>query len=162
MRPAAHMKRLYDASVFRGKADDCTMSDVFATLFHRLAATLYLLYGAWGGLVAWDGIGSLTRQQGAEWTTIFAMFVLLLTIPACIGATFFPEQARLELYAGAAFSVLMLIYYYFLVVDIVQRGAPLAGLILPLSVVVMPVARSVIVMRLLLMQARARRPVSEC
>jgi len=150
-------KRVYNASVFRKMPDDFTMSDVFAALFHRLAATTYLIYSTWAIMVIFNGVPSLVRQQGDQWTTIFAAFVLLLAAPACIGATFFPQMARTELFSGAGFVALMAVYFYLLIADIITRGGGFAGIMLLLSVVVMPLARTAIIVYFLLRQAKQRK-----
>ena len=151
------LSRAYNASVFRKMPDDFTMSDIFAALFHRLAATLYLIYSAWAVVVVLRGITSLTAQQGTEWTTIFAGAVLLTVAPACLGASFFPRFANLELYSGAVFIALMGVYYFFLIRNTIETGGSEAGVILLMSVIVMPLARTVIIMYFLIKQAEARR-----
>ncbi len=153
-------KKVYNSSVFRRMPDDYTMSDIFATLFHRLAATVYLIYSTWAVMVIINGVPSLLRQQGDQWTTIFAAFVLALAVPACIGATFFPQLARTELFAGAAFVALMFVYYYFLIVDTIGRHGSPTGVVLLLSVVVMPIARTAIIFYFLLKQAKIRKAVT--
>lgn len=154
-------RKVYTASVFRKMPDDFTMSDVFATLFHRLAATTYLIYSFWAISVLIDGVPSLVRQQGDQWTAIFAAFVLVLTAPACFGATFFPQAARTELFAGAGFVALMAFYYYFLIVDVVTRSGSVAGIVILSSVVVMPIARTVIIIYFLLKQAKQRKVATD-
>lgn len=144
-------------SVFRKMPDDYTMSDIFAALFHRLAATTYLIYSGWAVLVLLNGVPSMVRQQGTDFTTIFAVFVLLTVAPACFGATYFPQAARTELFAGASFIMLMIIYYFFLIQNTIETGGSWAGVVLLLSVVVMPIARTAIIIYFLLKQAKARK-----
>jgi hypothetical protein len=150
-------KRFVQASVFRKMPDDYTMSDIFAALFHRMAATLYLIYSGWAVLVLVDGVPSLLRQQGGEWTALFAVFVLLTTAPACFGATFFPKAARTELFSGFAFALMLLIYYYFLAIGVLNGTGSIAGFELLTSVIVMPICRTAIIIYFLLKQAKQRK-----
>jgi hypothetical protein len=151
------IKRVVSASVFRKMPPDYSMSDIFAALFHRLAATLYLIYSVWAVDVILRGVSSLVAQQGDQWTSIFAAFVLLTTGPACLGASFFPKLANLELYSGGAFIALMAVYYFFLVRNTIETGGSEAGVILLMSIIVMPLARTLIIMYFLVKQAEARR-----
>lgn len=155
------IKSLVGKSVFRKMPPEYTMSDIFATLFHRMAATLYLVYSGWAVLVLLDGVPSLVQQQGEGWTALFATFVLLTTAPACFGATFFPKAARTELFAGLAFALLLLIYYYFLIQNILSGTGSIAGFELLTSVIVMPVCRTAIITYFLVKQAEARRQQPE-
>lgn len=133
------------------------MDTVFAYMFHRTAATVYLIYAGWGLIVGVDGVPSLVYQQGNEWTTLFALAVFATAVPACLGATFFPKYARLELFAGASFAALLLVYFFFLLLNLTQGIGSVAGFEILLSVVVIPIARTFIVMFFLIQQAKERQ-----
>lgn len=154
-------QKLYNSSVFRRTPENFTMSDSFAILFHRLTAATYFMHSVWAVIVIIDGAPSLINQQGQQWTTIFAIFVLALTLPACIGSTFFPQHARTELFAGVSFVALMLVYYYFMVIDTIAQGTPASNMILPLSVVILPICRTSVIVRSLIKQADVRKAITD-
>jgi hypothetical protein len=151
------LKRIYRASVFRSMKG-YPMPDVFAAWFHRKAAILYLVYVGWAILqLTIEGAPSLVEQQGDQWTSIFAIFVILTTGPACLGATFFPRLAHIELYAGFLFAVLICVYLFFLVLNVVKGEGSIAGTELIASILVMPVGRTAIISYFLVKQAEADR-----
>ena len=145
-------------TVFRKEPVVTTMSDIIAILFHRSAATLYLIYALYAVVAIGVGIPTLTSAFGDFVQLAFSFFVLVCTAPACFGATFFPKYARLELYAGAGFVALIFFIYMIplLVAGVMGDLPKFAQLVLVSSILVVPVARCVFVYITLIHQAEER------
>lgn len=141
-------------SVFRRIPKNTPMNDILAVLFHRLAATTYLLYALWAVFAIIDGIPSITRAQGDIFTFWFATAILVVTLPACLGATFWPRLARLELFAGGSFTGLLVFYYFVLFRGVIEQHTSIAGFVILLSVVILPLCRTIVVVLLLIRQAK--------
>lgn len=154
-RLVTFIRKLIGRSVFRSIRGK-TMDGVFTNMFHRTAATLYALYALWGAIVVADGLPTLVNQQGSEWTTIFALFVVATAGPAALAATFFPRLAQIELYAGVSFAALLLVYLFFVLVNLWEGIGSAASTELIASVVVVPVARTAIIVWFLIQQAHER------
>ena len=133
------------------------MNDILAVLFHRLAATLYLLYSLWAIVSIITGIPSISRLQGDTFQLIFSSVVLITTAPACVGATFWPILARLELFFSSGFIGLLLLYMYFVIYNILFSHGSWAGSLLVVGYIVLPICRVVIITILLLRQAREEK-----
>lgn len=147
------LRDLYDVSVFKPIRTSSIVGSnkVLVALFHRSAATLYLVYSIWGLLSVLDGLPVLSHTAGNVWQESFSAAIALVCIPACIGATFFPKTARLEMIAGSSFVSLIIIYIGFTFWSIITNGAPsIQGGILLLSLLVLPVARVMFVYRALI------------
>lgn len=149
--------RVLNKSVFRKIARGTAMNDILAVLFHRTAATMYFIYTLWAITSILTGIPTVTNSIGDLGQFTFSSLVLITAAPACFGATFWPSFARLELFAGSGFSMAILIYLYLIFHSIINSGSALAGFILIWSIVVLPVARTVIVIIFLLRQAKERK-----
>lgn len=149
--------KLINKSVFRRMPKGTAMNDMLAILFHRAAATIYLFYVGWGILQTWQGMPSLVRSNGQDWNTLFAVFIIATCAPACFGATFWPTFARLELIAGSSVVALLLVYMYFLTVSVIQGEASWSGWELLLSILVIPVCRTLAVVVFLMRQAENDR-----
>lgn len=124
-------------------------------MFHRGTAVLYFVYIAWAVASIIGGIPTLIQAQGDTFQLLFSSLVLICTLPACIGATFFPLFARLELYAGVAFVSLMVVYLYFLIQRAIS-GESVIGVsaVVTVSYIVIPLFRSLIIYLFLLRQAK--------
>ena len=134
------------------------MDSVLAVLFHRSAATLYFIYSLWAISALVVGILPITENLGSTiGTLVFPLLIVLTAAPAGIGATFWPNMARLELFSGSSFCMVLLIYLYFIGARAVTGEGNWAGLLVSLSFLVIPVARTVIVTLLLLRQAEERK-----
>lgn len=134
------------------------MDTILATMFHRSAATLYFLYTLWACIALITGIMPLTEGLGdLIGRLVFPVLVLCTAGPAGIGASFWPNMARLELFAGSAFVMALLIYLWFIGARILTGEGTWAGLIVSLSYLVIPAARTVLVIILLLRQAEERK-----
>lgn len=142
-------------TVFRRAKPNDSMSDMLALMFHRSTAVLYFVYIAWAIASVIGGIPTLIQAQGDGFQLLFSSLVLLCTLPACIGATFFPLFARLELYAGVAFSSLILVYLYFLIQRAATGESAIGvSVVVTLSYIVIPLCRSFIIYMFLLRQAK--------
>lgn len=150
------IRRIFNKSVFRRMEKGSAMETVLATMFHRLSATLYLIYCVWAVVSIVVGIPILIRANGEEWQTLFSIAVLCLAAPSCFGAAFWPSFARLELFAGAMFTALLCVYMFFVVSGALFSGDSWARVILVSSVLVVPAFRFTIVMLFLLKQAEER------
>lgn len=134
-------KILYSKSVFSPLGFPGSASDTLATLFHRTAATVYMLYAAWGFSSTLRGIPSVDSAFGDFSQFVFSFFVLVVALLACVGATFFPKTGRLELFAGASFAGL--IFFVYLLSQIIDGSVD--GAVLITSILVLPIARSVFI-----------------
>lgn len=143
--------------MFRPLPSGASMECVLSTMFHRLSATLYLIYSLWALIAIIDGIPSLIRANGEDWQMLFSIAVLLFAAPSCFGATFWPSFARLELFAGAAFTTLLVIYILFVAGNALFGEGSWAGAAIVASVIVVPASRFAIVTRFLLSQAEDRK-----
>jgi len=150
------LKLILSRSVFSPILPNTAMNDVLAILFHRLAATVYMLYGLWATITIVSGIPPITQAEGDMYQIIFSTLVLITTIPACVGATFWPVLARLELFAGSGFLGLTLLYLYFILQSVILGEATWSGFTLIWSIVILPASRTIVVIVLLLRQAHER------
>lgn len=148
------LKGIFRRSVFKPIPVDTPMNDVLAVLFHRLAATVYLSYVLWGIVSLIYGLPSIVRAQGAEFQVLFSIGVIVTAAPSCIGSTFWPVLARLELFSSSGFISLLLLYGYFLAMNVIEHGGSPAGIFLIISAAVMPSCRAVVIVVLLLRQAK--------
>jgi len=153
------MGRIWSMTVFRRTAiGDSGMNDLLAIFFHRLAATVYLVYTIWAVMSTITGIPSLIRQNGDLWQVIFSVMVFVTAGSSCFGATFWPRTARLELFAGSSFVSLIAVYVFFAIQNVVTGGdGSWAGVVLVFSVMVLPACRTVIVYLFLIRQAAEKK-----
>lgn len=134
--------RLYKASVFHPvKVLRDGPKAVLSILFHRSAATLYLIYSIWAFGQLFQPIPSLAGGANELVQYIFPFFVLLASVPACIGATFWPRLARLEMFAGSSFVAMLGVYLIYLGFYYIGEGTSFASWILNVAHVVVPAAR---------------------
>lgn len=155
------MRAMASRSVFARLPKAASMETILAAMFHRLSATLYAIYGVWAIVATVAGIPSLIAANGEQWQTIFSIAVLMCTIPSCIGATFWPVFARLELFSGVIFTTLLAIYIFFLVGNALFNEGSWSGAVIISSVLVVPLVRLIIVFIFLLRQAEVRREAYE-
>jgi hypothetical protein len=154
------LKTIVTHSVFRRLLPGTPMDTVLATLFHRSAATMYGIYTLWA-IVAFitgiipiiDGFGTLIGR------VIFPALILITAALSGIGASFWPNMARLELFAGSSFVMALIIYIVYIGARVVsgESGSSWAGFIIATSYLVIPTARTVLVIILLLRQAEERK-----
>lgn len=150
-------KQILSQSVFRKIPKGAQMDTILATLFHRSAATLYFIYALWATFALVFSVIPVTQGLGAfSGQLVFPLLVFATSAPACFGATFWPNMARLELFSGSGFVMGILIYLFFVFQETVLRAGNWAGFIVLLSILVIPAARTAIVIVFLLRQAEAR------
>lgn len=154
------VRRIVARSVFKPLPKGTAMDTILTSMFHRLSATLYLIYCAWAVAAIIDGIPSLARANGEQWQTLFSIAVLIFAAPSCFGATFWPSFARLELFAGAAFTSILGIYIFFLFGNSLFHGGAISYVVIVMSVLVVPLARLIIVVVFLLRQAEERKEMA--
>lgn len=136
------IKKLYHYSVFNPmRVGSIPPTMVIAMLFHRTAATVYLMYALWGIVTGFGTSPTLDDYNSELFSNFFSLFAVLTTIPAAIGATFFPRTGRLEMYAASAFTGLMLVYLAFGLGRAITGESHWGSIILLLSILVIPIAR---------------------
>lgn len=135
------------------------MEVILVALFHRASATLYAIYAAWAVIAFSTGIPSLVAANGQLWQVIFSGLTLITAAPACFGATFWPVFARLEALAGSSFVGLIAVYTATIFYAAVIGEGPWAGVVIILSVLVMPLCRTIVVIVLLLRQSKEDRAI---
>jgi hypothetical protein len=155
------LKNILRRSIFRKVPSDATMNDLLAILFHRTAATMYAIYALWAIVSIIGGLPSITHGLGDLGQITFSSLVLITSAPACFGAVFWPNMARMELVFGSGFTMTIIIYLYFLISRLIAAGGSWAGFILVFSILVMPVARTSVVIIFLLRQAESRKRIDE-
>lgn len=151
------MRNIINKSVFKRLPKGASMEMTLAIYFHRLSATLYFIYSVWAVIAIFGGIPSLVQANGEQWQVIFSMAALVCTAPATFGATFWPSFARLEMFSGVAFAMLMALYVLVLLRSALFEGGPWAAVVIISSVGVMPICRDVIVVKFLLDQVEDRK-----
>lgn len=135
-------KKLYHYSVFNPmRVGSIPPTMVIAMLFHRTAATVYLLYALWGIVTGFGTSPTLDDHNSELFSNFFSLFVVLTAIPASVGATFFPRTGRLEMFSASAFTGLMLVYLAFSLGRVITGEAQWGSIILLLSILVLPIAR---------------------
>lgn len=151
-------KRVLGRSVFAPIGKGASMEAILAALFHRASATIYLMYSLWSIVAIFYGIPSLVAARGTDWQVLFSIGVVICAAPACFGATFWPNFARLEAYAGCAFVGLMILYVALLIgnqLNDVGTGS-WSGVFLIVSLMIIPACRCIVVIIFLMRQAAAR------
>jgi len=148
--------KLYGLSVFSplDPEKDHHPNETLAVLFHRTAATLYFLYAIWGLTTTWSGIPTLIEANGDIWQFFFSFGVFLICVPACIGATFFPHTARLELFTGSGFIAAIIVFMAFQLSSAFQDIAHFGGFALLATILVVPLSRGIMIYRTLIKQAK--------
>lgn len=154
-------KAVFNRSVFRPLPHGTPMNDILAMLSHRFAATVYMLYAVWAIVSIITGIPTIVNEAGISFQIIFSSVVLIIAGPACIGATFWPVLARLELFFSSGFLGLLALYMYFVINNVVNNGGSWAGTILILTYMALPAYRVAIITVLLLRQAREEKEARE-
>ena len=134
------------------------MDTILATMFHRSAATLYFLYALWAAVALVTGIIPITEGLGNFiGRGVFPLLVMVTAAPAGLGAAFWPNMARLELFSGSAFVMTLLIYLWFIGSRTLSGESNWAGFVVSLSYIVIPLVRTILVIILLLRQAEERK-----
>lgn len=138
------LQRLYRGSVFAPLDRELVAPALLISYFHRASVIIYAIYVGWAIITLLVGIPSITQVQGHIWQVAFSAFVGALSIPAAVGAAYFPKTAKLELYAASGFVGLIAFYVAILVgtgvsdVDILSR---IGTAVLVSSVAVVPATR---------------------
>ena len=152
------LKRLWNASVFAPISNPHSVSDTLATLFHRSAATVYMLLSLWGAVGWYFGLNTMSSLWGDPIQDSYSLLVFVTAISASIGATFFPKHARTELLFASALVGLLVLYSASIVVYLFTFGDTfdirMALLVLSLTGWVLPIARCVFVYRILISVAK--------
>ncbi len=113
------VRRLYEMSVFHplSTARIIEPARLQTALFHRTAATKYLIYLAWAVVqLVFTGPPTLTLAFGELATVLFAVFLIPATVIACVGATWYPYLGKWEMYAASSVVGLLALYVITLVV----------------------------------------------
>lgn len=149
------MLRLLKNTVFEPIADDWKPDKVLAVLFHRSAATLYLIYFLWGSTSIVGSIPTLVNTQGDFFQIFFSILVACVSLLAFFGALRFPILARLEMFSAASLATLVLVYEIFLAFALFQgdRAGLGPAFVLSLSYLVVPTSRMVFIYVTLIKQA---------
>jgi hypothetical protein len=132
-------------------------NEVLAIFFHRTAAVLYFIYAIWGISSIALRIPSISEELGSIPQIVFSALVVLVTVPCCIGATFFPRLGRLELFSSSSFAMLLVIYEGLILIEGLEGNMHhLVSFILILSTLVVPVSRASFIYWTLTAQAKGR------
>lgn len=149
--------KLLKHTVFEPLNDDWAPDKVLAILFHRSAATLYLVYFLWGVTSIAGSIPALTQAQGNLFQSFFSLLVSIVSSIAFFGALRFPRNARLEMFSAASLSTLVVIYAVFLAVAFFDGSRAYGpAFILSLSYLVIPTSRVVFIYVTLIKQAGSK------
>jgi len=148
------MRKLISNTVFNPIGPDWKPDKVLAVLFHRSAATLYLIYALWSVAAIFGSIPSIVQLQGDLVQDFFSLLVAPIAFAAFVGAVYFPKLARLEMYTAASLVTLVFVYEIFVAITFFQ-GDPSKGVgfILNLSHLVIPTARIIFIYVTLIKQA---------
>jgi hypothetical protein len=151
------LKIIITTSVFKSIPDNTAMNDVLATIFHRFSATVYAFYSLWAVISVFDGLPTIVKAEGDHFQFWFSVLVLITAAPSCLGATFWPHLARIELFFGASFGGLIALYLYFILKNVIEGDGSFAGWFLIWSIMVLPTCRTIVVIVLLVRQERERK-----
>lgn len=151
------MKKFISKTVFNPIGKEWYPDKVLAVLFHRSAATLYLIYFFWAlSSIFWE-IPSIILLQGDVVQIIFSIVVMPIAFCAFIGALYFPKLARLEMYAASSLVTLVVIYEIFIAWRFFLGDSDYGvSFILNLSHLVIPVSRIIFTYVTLVKQAGDR------
>lgn len=140
------LKRIWHNTIFSHQVY-MHPNEKLAVYYHRTAATLYAIYAIWGVLATIGSIPTLEEALGQIPQIVFSVLTVLITIPACIGATHFPRLGRLELFSSSSFVALLVIYEFFVAASAVFGGgiSKWAAFVLILSCLVVPLSRVVFI-----------------
>lgn len=148
------VRKLLERTVFNPIGGKWSPDRVLAILFHRSAATLYLIYGCWGLVSIFGSIPTLVHFQGDVVQLVFSFLVMPMSFCAFVGALFFPAFARIEMFSAASLVTLVTIYEVFVFIAFLQGDVPHGvGFVLNLSHLVIPIARIVFIYVTLIKQA---------
>lgn len=147
------MKKFLSTTVFNPLEKVETPDKILAVLFHRSAATLYLIYFAWGLTSLFQLIPTIFMQQGSLFQQIFSVAVVATSGTAFVGATFFPRTGRLELFAGAAVTALITFYvgslFFAGLTNLTVDGSKIPAAVYGSSHLVVPIARTIFIYKTL-------------
>ena len=134
---------------------------VLAVLFHRSAATLYLIYSLWGITSIFGSLPSIVAAQGDIVQIVFSLMVAPISFAAFVGALYFPKFARLEMYTASALFTLVGLYELVVFWQFTQ-GNPSYGpqFVLNISHLVIPGSRVLFIYLTLIKQAGDKENVS--
>lgn len=153
------MRKLIARTVFNRLDPIAHPNETIAVLFHRLAATSYFLYALYGVVSFLNGVPSIVLAVGHFGDYISALFSLLVFIsaaPAAYGALTFPRHARVELFSGAAFGSILVIYLVILFLSGASgTHASFAQVCLIAAIVTMPLCRAAFIYLTLVKHARS-------
>jgi len=150
------IKKLWQTSIFFPLTlERSYVNETIALLFHRSAALLYFLYAIWGVSTTFGGIPTLIRINGDTWQVFFSLLIALTSLPAFVGACYFPRLSRLELFAISSFSSLIFIYIGVLIVLAFHGDtARFAAIPLITSLAIIPLSRIFFIYTKLIKQAK--------
>lgn len=151
------MHKLLNNTVFNRIEKDWKPDKVLAVLYHRSAATLYLIYALWGVASVFGSIPTIVAAQGNLIQSFFSLLVAPISFTAFIGALYFPKLARLEMYCAASLVTLVVVYEIFVAIAFFQGNPPNGvGFILNLSHLVIPTSRIIFIYLTLIKQAEEK------
>lgn len=152
------LRTLRDKSVFKKLPDGPATDKAIVLIFHRSTVTLYLIYALWGATTFAGIIPQHALEQGSFFQQVFSASYTLVALSAALGAIFFPETGRLELFAGSGFVALLT---YYLIANAIQAFSVPGGDALALSRflfgtthLIIPIARSIYIYHTLIAAAK--------
>lgn len=147
---------LINRSVFHGSTRGASMDSILATMFHRVSATMYLGFAAWAVVSAIYFMPDLLGSGEQGFRAILAIGVLVVSLPACFGATFWPSLARMEAFFGAGLVGVLIAYLWDVVEDAFAGHDSWRTVTTVLIFLIVPMTRWSIVVLFLVRQAKVR------
>lgn len=145
-------QRFYRSTVFYNVKNPIIQqsNQILAVYFHRVAALSYFFYTVWALISFLDA-----RSDDQDW---FPLYVMPIALGASLGATFFPRTGRLELFASGSLIVLICIFLWLATASSIHHGSDTwaANLALNLTHLIVPVARTIFILKQLLRDAMKR------
>jgi len=140
------LRKLRDATVFKPINPDDNSNIILATLYHRSAATLYLVYVVWGVVSFAQLVPTHFIEQGSFFQQVFSTAVTFAALIAMCGALFFPKTGRFELFAGSTVAILFLLYIVLIFIAVLNGDTDkLPTLVFGASHLVVPISRTIFI-----------------
>jgi hypothetical protein len=111
----------------------------------------------WGLLSISFKVQTISEALGHAPQIVFSALVLLISIPACLGAMFFPKLGRLELFSSSSLAMLLAVYNALILIDVFSGNVDrLVSFVIVLSTLVVPISRAAFIYRTLTKQAKGK------
>lgn len=150
--------KLRDSTVFWHVGPYKHANERLAVYSHRGAALIYLIYAAWGILSIIGSVPSIAEALGHIPQIFFSFIMVLITIPAFVGASFFPRLARLELFSASSLAMALAVYEAIILLSAIGGDfTRWASVVLISSTLIIPVTRIIFIYVTLIQSADSTR-----